>query len=98
MGTHPIFESDFDCLTDFKNLNPKCQDQHQPLMSEKVQKVDERPERVDQLYESEILANQVVEKQRQPRTHLEIKWDLEICGNFTLKTAPASRSVQFQCW
>merc|ERR1712228_530906 len=23
MGTHPIFESDFDCLTDFKNLNPK---------------------------------------------------------------------------
>merc|ERR1711935_8497 len=25
MGTHPIFESDFDCLTDFRRNNEKCE-------------------------------------------------------------------------
>merc|ERR1712141_50621 len=27
MGTHPIFESDFDCLTDLKNRRRKCKSQ-----------------------------------------------------------------------
>merc|ERR1712189_158891 len=43
MGTHPIFESDFDCLTDLKSIKT-CQDPLQPPMSVKAQKAEELPE------------------------------------------------------
>merc|ERR1739838_208379 len=39
MGTHPIFESDFDCLTDLRQdlegLNLQDQNQHQKMVSSK---------------------------------------------------------------
>merc|ERR1712183_713999 len=91
MGTHPIFESDFDCLTE-------CQ--LQPL---KLASVDQRAQNqvkellvpVAQPSDNELTPGLL--QRKPPSTQLDND-KLVICGNFTQKTVPASRLVQFQYW
>merc|ERR1712189_114464 len=97
MGTHPIFESDFDCLTDLKSIKT-CQDPLQPPMSVKAQKAEELPEQevLDHKFDREEPEEHRLVK-KSPQIHLD-KWALETCGNSTPKIVPELRLVPFQFW
>jgi len=92
MGTHPIFESDFDCLTE-------CQVQlHKQLRG--VPRRAPRPVPVV----GPVLADRQFETENPPapkrkRVVIQLRqWAVRIkCGSSTPKTAPVSRSDLFPC-
>merc|ERR1712029_458311 len=82
MGTHPIFESDFDCLTDGLYIwtnNSTWRTQHQPrvqVFAEDLAAEDEA-----------VVANAVVAARANPR-----------CGNQSLNWEDLSRMVKSSPW
>merc|ERR1711962_450948 len=62
MGTHPIFESDFDCLTEWKDLRNK-----QIELIENLEQVEEQKRKRIKPYQVKIVMNRSSINQKRPQ-------------------------------